>query len=237
MTIDCIIVDDEPIARKGLQSYIEQLPFLKLLQAFPDALSAMETIKAYPNAILLLDINMPHLSGLDFLKTLAHKPATIIISAYAEYALEGFELDVIDYIVKPVSFDRFLKAVNKAKDHLSQKSENKNSEDHFFVKADNRIERIQMDDVLYIESLQNYVAIHTIHKKFISLVSLKSMEDFLPKDQFVKVQKSFIVNTKKIQSIEGDELLISDKRIPISRTNREEVLQALLGNRFIKRGM
>jgi DNA-binding LytR/AlgR family response regulator len=237
MIIDCIIVDDEPIARKGLQGYIEKISFLKLLNAFPDALSAMETIKAHPHAILLLDINMPHLSGMELLRTLTPKPMTIIISAYAEHALESYELDVLDYIVKPVAFDRFLKAVNKAKDYISLQGNEKNNAGHFFVKADNRIERIQMDEVLYIESLQNYVAIHTQHKKFISLISLKSLEDFLPKDQFVKVHKSFMVNTHKVQSIEGDELLIGDKRIPVSRANREEIVQTILGNRFLKRGM
>jgi DNA-binding LytR/AlgR family response regulator len=237
MGIDCIIVDDEPIARKGLQGYVEKVSFLRLLDTFPDALAAMETIKEHPHAILLLDINMPHLSGIQLLRSLSTRPLTIIISAYAEHALEGYELDVIDYIVKPVAFDRFLKAVNKAKDYLRQPESNKDNADHFFVKADNRIERIQMEDVLYIESLQNYVAIHTVHKKYISLITLKSLEDFLPKERFVKVQKSFIVNTQKVQSIEGDEVLLADKRIPISRANREGIVQTLLGNRFIKRGM
>jgi DNA-binding LytR/AlgR family response regulator len=237
MTIDCIIVDDEPIARKGLEGYIAKLTFLRLLDAFPDAVSAIEAIKANPQAVVLLDINMPHLSGMQLLRSLSVKPITIIISAYAEYALEGFELDVIDYIVKPVAFDRFLKAVNKAKDYLEHTGGGKANTDHFFIKADNRIERIQMEDVMYIESLQNYVAVHTVQKKFISLISLKSLEEFLPRESFVKVQKSFIVNTKKVQSIEGDELIVFGKRIPISRVNREEIMQMLLGSRFIKRGM
>jgi DNA-binding LytR/AlgR family response regulator len=178
MTIDCIIVDDEPIARKGLEGYIAKLSFLRLLNAFPDAISALETIKANPGAIVFLDINMPHLSGMQLLRSLSVKPVTIIISAYAEHALEGFELDVIDYIVKPVAFDRFLKTVNKAKDYIEQTVSSKASTDHFFIKADNRLERIQMDDVMYIESLQNYVAIYTTQKKFISLISLKSLEEF-----------------------------------------------------------
>jgi DNA-binding LytR/AlgR family response regulator len=237
MTIDCIIVDDEPIARKGLEGYIAKLSFLRLLDAFPDAVSAIEAIKANPQAVVLLDINMPHLSGTQLLRSLSVKPITIIISAYAEHALEGFELDVIDYIVKPVAFARFLKAVNKAKDYLVHTGSGKANTDHFFIKADNRIERIQMEDVMYIESLQNYVAVHTVQKKFISLISLKSLEEFLPRESFVKVQKSFIVNTKKVQSIEGDELIVFGKRIPISRVNREEIMQMLLGSRFIKRGM
>ena len=236
MNIDCIIVDDEPIARKGLQSYVDKISFLNLLQAYPDALSAMETIKQNPNAILFLDINMPHLTGFQLLKSLTAKPLTIIISAYAEHALEGYELDVLDYIVKPLAFDRFLKSVNKARDYIEQSNSRKRIEEHFFIKADNRIERIEMEDVLYIEGLQNYVAVHTIKRKFITLVTLKSLESFLPEDRFVKVQKSFIVNTQKVQSIEGDEVLVGDKRITISKASREEVLEKLLGNRFIKRG-
>jgi DNA-binding LytR/AlgR family response regulator len=236
MPFSCIILDDEPIARKGLAGYVEKVAFLNLVGSFPDALSAMDTIRDNSDALLLLDINMPHLTGIDMLKVLPQRPPTVIISAYAEHAIEGYELDVIDYIVKPVSFERFLKAVTKARSYMEAVRGGAAQADHFFIKVDHRIERINMQDVLYIESLQNYVAVHTTQKRYISLITLKSLESFLPADRFVKVQKSFIVHTEKIQSIEGDEIVLPGKRITLSRANREDILRTLLGDRFIKRG-
>ncbi len=242
MKINTIIIDDEPLARKGLKEYINEVEFLHLAGEYDDALKAISVLNAQDIQLILLDIQMPRLNGLDFLKALAHPPLVIITTAYPQHALEGFDLNVLDYLVKPISFNRFLKAVMKAREHYDKhkntsKSQqaNGNNDDYFFIKSDGRIIKILYADILFVEALQNYVTIHTTQKKYITYLTFKSVEDALPKEQFVKVHKSFIVQISKVNSIEGNILYIHEHEIPVSRNLKDEVMQKILVDKYLKR--
>jgi DNA-binding LytR/AlgR family response regulator len=241
MNINCIIIDDEPIARTGLKEYIADIDFLNLAGEFDNPLGATELIGAGEVQLIFLDIQMPKITGLDFFKTLKNPPAVIFTTAYPQYALDGFEVNALDYLVKPISFDRFLKAAMKAKEYYEVRQENKiaggeggNSE-YFFIKADNRLVKILFDDILFVEALQNYVTIHTNSKKYISYLTFKSVEDYLPANRFIKVHKSYIVAASRIDSIDGNEIRIGEHRIPISRSLKDEVTEKLLKGKFLKR--
>jgi len=236
MKLNCIIVDDEPVARKLLEEYIQDVDFLELKGKAENPLKANTLLDNNEINLMFLDINMPRLSGIEFLRTSRVLPLTIMTTAYAEYAVEGFELDVLDYLVKPISFPRFLKAVTKAKEHMeARRIHIPESNDHIFIKADNRIVKILFGDILYVEALQNYICIHTPGKKFISYLTFKSIEESLPKDLFLKVHKSYIVQLAKVEAIEGNQLQVSQFTIPISRNNKEDVLQKLIAGKFLKR--
>ncbi len=237
--LKAIVVDDEPFAVKGLVNYINEVKFIELVGTFENAMDAGEALGKQQVDLMFLDIQMPELTGIDFLKSLKTKPLTVFTSAYPEYALEGYELDVIDYLVKPISAERFLKACQKAKEYyelqLSKKSTT-NSEDSFFIKCDKKIEKVLYDDILYVEALHNYVAVYTHSNRLVTYLTLKNIEERLPKDRFIKVQKSFIVSFSKVKGIEdGNVIVESQKKIPISRTNREEITKAILGNNLLKR--
>ena len=168
-------------------------------------------------------------------------PQIIFTTAYPQYALEGFELNAIDYLVKPISFDRFYKAALKAKEYFEVRNKNEvisqsaQAEDHFFIKSDNKLIKICFDEVLFIEALQNYVCIHTIDRKHITYLTFRSVEEYLPRDKFIKTHKSYIVSAAKIDSIDGNELVVGNNRIPISRHLKEEVVAKLLSGRYLKR--
>ncbi len=232
-----IVVDDEPLAVRGLTKYIKEVKFIDLVSVCENAMDANETLTSQPIDLMFLDIQMPKITGLQFLKTLPVKPITIITSAFPEYALEGYELDVIDYLVKPISFERFVKATNKAKDYydLNNIKKDTSSENFFFIKCDKKIEKLFFDELLYIEALHNYVAIYTLTKKFVVYLTLKNIEETLPQDKFVKVQKSFIVSISKITSVEEDEVIINSRKIPISRVNKVEIIKKIVGSKFLKR--
>jgi DNA-binding LytR/AlgR family response regulator len=185
---------------------------------------------------------MPKISGLDFLKTMSASIPVIFTTAYPEFALEGFELNALDYLVKPISFDRFLKAALKAKEYyeVRQKSDIDKTlaaepGDYFFIKADNRLVKVFLNDILFIEALQNYVVVHTQEKKLITYLTFKSVEEYLPSSQFIKVHKSFIVSATKLDSIEGNDIRIGQHHIPISRNLKDEVMDKLLRGKFLKR--
>jgi len=238
MTINCIIIDDEPLARTGLKEYIADVDFLDLVGEFDNALKAAELISRGEVQLLFLDIQMPKITGLDFFKTLQKPPPVIFTTAYPQYALEGFEVNALDYLLKPVSFDRFFKAVLKAKEYYEVRDTNADQTcvaEYFFIKADNKLVKILFDDVLYAEALQNYVIIHTPLKKFMTYLTFKSVEDYLPPDKFLKVHKSYIVAAAKIDSIEGNDIRIGQQHIPISRNQKEEVMEKLLKGKFLKR--
>ncbi len=241
MKLHVIIIDDEPLARKGLKEYVADIDFLQLTGEFDNPLKAMDLISRGEVHLILLDIQMPRITGLDFLKTLHHAPPAVITTAYPQFAIEGFELNVLDYLVKPVSFERFIKAALKVKEYYELREQNKplqqesTAQKDFFIKADNQLVRIAFDEVLFVEALQNYVCIHTAANKYISYLTMRSVEEYLPAAQFIKTHKSFIVNSKKIDALEANEILISTYRIPISRSEKEVVMEQLLKNRLLKR--
>ena len=240
MVINCIIIDDEPLARAGLKEYIADIDFFNLLGEFDNALAATEIIGSGKVQLLFLDIQMPKISGINFFKTLANPPAVIFTTAFPQYALEGFEVNALDYLVKPVSFDRFYKAALKAKEFLMQKQNDKAvvqeaASSYFFIKADNSLVKIMYSDILFVEALQNYVTIYTKTKKYISYLTFKSVEEYLPVDAFIKVHKSFIIAANQVDSIDGNEIFIGQHRIPISRTLKEEVVEKLVSGKFLKR--
>jgi DNA-binding LytR/AlgR family response regulator len=233
-----ILVDDEPSASKGLAKYIEDVKFIELVASYENAMDANEGLNQHKIDLMFLDINMPKITGLQFLKTLKNKPITIITSAHPEHAIEGFELDVLDYLIKPISFERFLKAANKAKEYFDLSNEKKgtdSSSDFFFVKCEKKIEKVFFEEILYIESLHNYVAIHTEQRKLMAYLTLKNIEESLPAGKFIKVQKSFIVSLSKISGIVDDEVVVNSKNISISRSNKDEIIKTILGNNFLKR--
>ena len=239
MKLNCIIIDDEPLARKGLREYIQDVDFLQLVAEFDSPLKATEALTNQKIDLMFLDIHMPKITGIEFLRSLQHPPQVVLTTAYPQYAVDGFDLNVLDYLVKPISFDRFLKAAMKAKDMIGKMTvagaPNSNAEDYVFIKADNKLVKIFYNDILYVEALQNYVTIHTANKKYITYLTFKSMEESLPADQFVRVHKSYLVAASKIESIEGNCIRIGQHEIPISRTVKEEVLEKLLKGRFLKR--
>jgi DNA-binding LytR/AlgR family response regulator len=237
MKLKCIIIDDEPLAQKGITEYANDVDFLELFGAFENALKTISVIHEHHIDLMFLDIQMPHINGIEFLKTLQQPPMIILTTAYPQYALDSYELNVLDYLVKPISFPRFLKAVTKAKEQFELKHSTviQQANDHIFIKADNKLVKIFFKNIVYVEALQNYVCIHTTDKKYISYLTFKSIEDALPKDLFLKVHKSYIVQIEKIESIEGNELQVAQFKIPISRNNKEDVLQKLVAGKFLKR--
>lgn len=223
-----LIVDDEFLARKLLQEYVQKVESLNLVDCCPDAFKAMETLRREKIDILLLDIQMPDLTGLDLLKTFDNQPATILTTAYSEYAVDAFALGVVDYLLKPFDFLRFLQAINKAIEHVSS-GENASGKapDYIMVKADYKLYKINYDDLLYIEGQREYVTFHTQSKRITALFSLKNLEDTLPADQFVRVHKSFIVSLHYIEDINKTTVTVSGNKIPIGESYRDELIARL----------
>ncbi|MEJ7740002.1 MAG: LytTR family DNA-binding domain-containing protein [Chitinophagaceae bacterium] len=236
MTINCVIIDDEPLARKGLKEYIQDAEFLTLVGEYEHPMKAMSILTEQSVQLIFLDIQMPKITGIEFMNSLQHPPLVIFTTAYQQYAVDGFDLNAVDYLLKPFSFERFLKAVMKARLMLAGTVKTASTTaDHFFIKADNKLVKIRFDEILFTEALQNYVAIHTTAKKYITYLTLKNVEDQLPANQFVKIHKSYIIAVSKVDSIEGNEIKIGTTLLPISRTSREEVLQKILQNKLLKR--
>jgi len=232
--ITCIITDDEPIARKGLRGYIEKIGSLKLIGECEDVFQLNDRIRISPPDLLFLDIEMPYLSGIDFLASARRPPYVIITSAYEKYALRGYEFDVVDYLLKPITFERFLKSINKVQDLFSERSQSP-QEDHIFVKSDKLIKKLPLNDILYIESLENYVIIHRKESREIVYTTLKGLLQSLPEDRFLQVHRSYIIQSRHVESIEGNMLHINGHTIPVARNLREKVFHILLNNRLISR--
>jgi two-component system LytT family response regulator len=225
--ITCIITDDEPYARKGLQAYVEKTGFLNLKGQCEDATELGAMLKEQPVDLLFLDIQMPHITGVEFLRSLKNPPKVIFTTAFKEYAIEGFELDVLDYMLKPISRERFNKAAQKAKDYFDLKGTTI-PPNYLFVKADGRLEKIVFDEVLFIEGMENYVIIHSTNKKVIIHSTLKSLMEKLPGKAFMQTHKSYIVAVNKISAVEGNMLHIGPQQVPISRQLREQVLGRII---------
>jgi DNA-binding LytR/AlgR family response regulator len=234
--IRCIIVDDEPVARKIIREFIEQVHFLELSGEFESAFKAETFLQQDRTDLVFLDIEMPKLSGLELLKRSSIKPMVILTTAFPEYALEGYELDIIDYLLKPIAFSRFLKAVHKAKDYaaLKNNSTSQPTPSWLFVRSEKRIEKIELNDILYVESMGNYVIIYTENRKIIAYLTLKGIESQLPAEEFIKIHQSFLVAFSRINAIEGNLVSIKNKTLPISRNYRDAVMQ-LVQQRLLKR--
>lgn len=232
----CIIVDDEPVARKIIREFTAQVPFLELAGEFENAPKAKAFLHADHADLMFLDIEMPKLSGLDYLKRSTVDPLVILTTAFPEYALEGYELDIIDYLLKPIAFNRFLKAVQKAKEYneLRQSNTVVANPTYLFVRSEKRIEKVELKDILFIESFGNYVNIHTGQKKIVAYLTLKGLESQLPAQEFIKIHQSFLVSFSHISAIEGNQVFINNKPLPISRNYRESVMQ-LVDQRMLKR--
>lgn len=241
MKLNCIIIDDEPIARKLLQEYVEETDFLTLVGTAENPVKATMLLNEHEIDLVFLDINMPKMNGLQFLRSTNILPMVIMTTAYGQYALEGFELSVVDYLVKPFSLARFLKAVQKALELKTLRNKPTSQEkeeptaDHFFVKCDGKLERIVFDDLLYIEAMANYVTLYTPHKKSIAYLTMKGIEEQLPANKFLKVHKSHIVNIDKIKSIEGSMLDLGDIKITVGQSFYETVMDRLLKGKLFKR--
>jgi DNA-binding LytR/AlgR family response regulator len=236
MKLKCLIVDDEPIARKGLEEYVSEVSLLQLVHSCESALKAENFLNTQPVDLILLDIQMPNVSGIEFLRGLKNPPMVIFTTAHSSYALEGYSLDVIDYLLKPISFDRFLKAVQKAHDYHVLKQPTKELEsDYFFIKVNHQFEKVNYDEVLYLEAMQNYCIVHTSTRKLITYHTLSGLEKQLPPTQFLKIHKSFIVAIEKISALDSNELKIGSALIPISRSLKDVVIKKVMGNKLFKR--
>jgi two-component system LytT family response regulator len=236
MALNCVIIDDEPLARECIANYVNEVDFLTLAGMGNNPLDLIHLLEHHAVDLIFLDIQMPKMNGIDFLKATPHLPMVIITTAYPSYALEGFQLDVMDYLVKPILFDRFFQGINKAKDYhvlLTKSSANDQTNsalamDYFFIKCGHKFERIYFSDVLYIEALQNYVTLFTLKGKFITQLPLKNVEQNLSSQQFIRVHKSYIVSIPKIEAIENNDIIIQSFRIPISRHYREQVMSSVV---------
>jgi DNA-binding LytR/AlgR family response regulator len=231
MKIKCIIVDDEPFAQKGLEEYIKEVDFLELVAVCDNAMQAYPLLHNNKADLILLDIEMPELSGIDFIKSLKKMPAVIFTTAYPQYALQSYDLDVIDYLVKPISFQRFLKAVNKAKHFLADKLKDPSQiaaeNDYLFLKVNHQLKKILYRDILFIEALQNYVAIHLADKKIINYITISAMEKKLPANLFMRIHKSYIIALDKIEMIAGSKIIINTHELPVSRNVKDKLMHAV----------
>ncbi|EZH75706.1 chemotaxis protein CheY [Aquimarina atlantica] len=223
---NCIIIEDEPLALERTESFTAKIPFLNLCGTFDNALSGLAYLKSNKVDILFLDINMDELSGIELLESSKIASQVIITTAYQEYALKGYELNITDYLLKPFTFNRFLQAVNKAQENLDKKSLDRGN-DFIFIKTENRLEKINIADIIYIEGMRDYCRIHTEQKRIMTLQKLKELEQILPDTLICRVHKSYMVALHKIESIERNRIKISDQMIPISETYKKLFFQKI----------
>lgn len=221
MKINCIAIEDEPLALKKIKEFIEQIDYLNLLEGFNNAVDAIGFLKENPVDLIFLDIRMKKLSGIQFLESLQIKPKVIITSAYDEFALKGYELDVADYLLKPFSFERFIKSVDKVYNQLNGSVSN-NSNGYIFVKTEYRIEKIEIKDILYIQGMKDYLKIHTSDRKIMTLQTFRNLVEILPQKDFIRIHNSYIVSIAKIETIERNRIRIGKDLIPISDSYKEK---------------
>lgn len=236
MNISCIVVEDEPLARSLLENHIQKVPYLHLLKSFSNPLEAIEFLRTNTIDLLFSDIQMPEITGITMLRILPKKPLVILTTAYSEYALEGYELDVIDYLLKPISFERFLKAAEKAAQRIAEQRKPAQqevvsvqqvqaaadaSEEYIFVKDGTKLIKVRLRDILYIEGLKDYVAIYTKEKKIVSLQTMKSLENVLPESHFIRIHNSYIVSFEGIESVDKEKVQVGKVFLPISDTYRK----------------
>jgi DNA-binding LytR/AlgR family response regulator len=238
--MNCIIVDDEPLARQGMEINIAAASFLNLKGSFSNALAAGDFLRKESVDLVFLDINMPELNGLDFFRSLRDAPLVIFTTAYPQYALESYELDAIDYLVKPIRIERFLKAVNKAENHLKLLQQESNhvekfEDDYIFIKADRKFFKLYFKDILYIEGLKDYVIIHTESHKMITSMNVKTIDGQLPHSLFIRVSKSYIINTLHISSFDNEIVYIREHEIPLGQNFKEEFQRKFVDGKIVRR--
>lgn len=232
MMYRALIVDDEELARQLIASYLKRIPTIEVVGSCKNAVEALTILNRQPVDLLFLDIQMPGITGVEMIRTLVDPPVIILTTAYSEYALEGFELDVTDYLLKPFSFERFSRAINKAMVRLNNRNQpsptiQAESSNHLMVRADHKIHRIPYESILYIKSMQEYVAYYLTSGRIVALGSLKQLEGLLPPHQFLRVHKSYIIAINKVKSLEGNLLHLEDQKIPVGASYRENVLAIL----------
>ncbi len=228
MTINCAIIDDEPLAAGLLKSYVEKTPFLQLIGTYGSAIEAMKELRDNPVQLLFLDIQMPELSGIEFAKILPPETKIIFTTAFQQYAIEGYKVNALDYLMKPISYDDFLKAADKAVDWFTifQKQQIYATDRFMFVKSDYKLVRVNLDDILYIEGLKDYVRIYLRDDtKIMSLMNMRKVEDYLPHPEFLRTHRSYIVHMNKAEVIDRFRIVFGDQFIPVSDSYKEEVQQ------------
>lgn len=228
MILNCAIIDDEPLAAGLLKSYAEKTPFLNLVGTYGSAVEAMKEIRNNPVHLLFLDIQMPELSGIEFAKILPKETKIIFTTAFQQYAIEGYKVSALDYLMKPVSYEDFLKAANKALDWfcITQKQQTYATDRFMYVKSDYKLVRVSLDDILYIEGLKDYIRIYLQDgQKIMSLMNMKKMEDYLPRPEFLRTHRSYIVHMSKAEAIERFRIVFGDQYLPISDSYKEDVQQ------------
>jgi len=227
MTINCIIVDDEPVARDILKTYISDTPTLRLMQVCNNAFEASEALMLHHVDLIFLDINMPKLSGMKFYKSLNKPPYVVFTTAYPEFATEGFEVDAIDYLLKPFPFERFLKAVNKAMDSISKSGNNTQSGGYILLKADKKFYKVGLSEILFIEALGDYVKVYYDKKFIIVHETLQGILEQLPNEEFVRIHKSFAIAVSKIKYLEGNMVKLDELEIPIGKSFKEDFMKMI----------
>lgn len=235
----CMIVDDEPIGRRVLQEFIEEVDFLQLVAEADNPVKASSLLHKYEPDLIFLDINMPKISGLQFLASTRLTAKVILTTAYSEFAVQAYNLDVIDYILKPIAFERFLQACVKAKNASRMAFMNplqlREVVDHFFVRCDGVLQRVLYNEVIYVEAKMNYVMIHLESRKLMVYLTIANLEQQLPDDIFIKVHKSYVVNKRRVNSIRGNVLDMGVREIPISQTLKDEVINKIVNNQLVRR--
>ena len=242
-TLNCVIIDDEPLARECIANYVREIDFLQLVGVGNNPMTLTKLLDEQPVDLIFLDIQMPIISGIDFLRIAQNPPMVIITTAFPSYALESFQLDVLDYLLKPITFNRFFKAVSKAKDYHQLRHQSalkgnlsaNSTHNYCFIRCDNKYEKIYFDDILYVQAMQNYVTIHTHKGNYLTLLYLKNVEENLDSRSFIRVHKSYIVSIAKIEAIENHEIVIQSFRIPISRHYRDQVIERVINDKLWKK--
>jgi two-component system LytT family response regulator len=228
LKLNCVIIEDEPLARNLITEYVKKVPSLNLLEAFSNPLEALEALRTLPVDVLFLDVQMPEITGISLLKVLKKRPLVVLTTAYSEYALEGYELDVADYLLKPITFERFLKSVDKIMQRLEADpkpmvatAEPVTSPAFVFVKDGTKLVKVRLDEILYVEGLKDYVTIHTINQKITTLQRMKALEEQLPAEKFIRIHNSYIVALDAIDVIQKSEVSIGSVSLPIGDTYRK----------------
>ena len=246
MPLRTLIVDDEPLARQGLSDYVDRVDFLTEAGQARDGMEALALLESQPVDLLLLDVQMPNLSGTELLRSLSRPPAVVFTTAHPGFAVEGFELDAVDYLLKPIPFPRFLRAVLKVRDRLAPPRssvphpapaapppEPPPETEDLFIREEGRVERLLVKDIQYAESMQNYCRIHTVNGTYLPLLPLKDLREALPAAAFVQIHRSYLVRLAAVEALDGNQVRIGDALLPVSRSKREEVERRLVGGRLL----